>query len=231
LEKSHAQSVLTLSGGEQQRVALARSLAPSPSLLMLDEPLGALDTVLRNELAEEVPRILREARQTAIYVTHDPEEALSVSDRVALLRGGRVEQIGTPGELLTLPASAFAAQFLSLGVLVPAALDGQRLKTDIGSIPWYPRAIRGSGEGFILVRPTAVRFPANDGLRGVKAKFIRCQPRHDGVSWRIALKGESGAEYVLNVMPWNGNGTINPPPPGSEMTVGIGPEGLAFFPT
>ncbi len=101
-----------LSGGEAQRVALARALAPHPRLLMLDEPLSGLDRPLREQLLVDLPRILRRLRQTALFVTHDLEEALAVSDRVAVMRAGRVVQVGTPRALYERPASVFVARFL-----------------------------------------------------------------------------------------------------------------------
>ena len=101
-----------LSGGEAQRVALARALAPYPRLLMLDEPLAGLDRPLREQLLVDLPRILRRLRQTALFVTHDLEEALAVSDRVAVMRAGRIVQIGTPRALYERPASVFVARFL-----------------------------------------------------------------------------------------------------------------------
>ncbi|MDE0448903.1 MAG: ABC transporter ATP-binding protein [Spirochaetaceae bacterium] len=102
----------SLSGGEAQRVALARALAPHPRLLMLDEPLSGLDRPLREQLLVDLPRILRRLRQTALFVTHDLEEALAVSDRVAVMRAGRVVQVGTPRALYERPASVFVARFL-----------------------------------------------------------------------------------------------------------------------
>jgi spermidine/putrescine ABC transporter ATP-binding subunit len=101
-----------LSGGQQQRVALARALVFEPPLLLMDEPLGALDKKLRDELQVEIKRIQRAIRSTVIYVTHDQEEALSMSDRVVVMRGGRVEQVGTPGELYERPRTRFVADFL-----------------------------------------------------------------------------------------------------------------------
>jgi ABC-type Fe3+/spermidine/putrescine transport system ATPase subunit len=107
-------NVHQLSGGERQRVALARSLAPKPRLLMLDEPLGALDRQLREELMIELRRILQAARLTAIYVTHDQAEAFAVADRVAVMRAGQIEQIDTPPGLYAQPASEFVARFLGM---------------------------------------------------------------------------------------------------------------------
>nr|NLD40859.1 ABC transporter ATP-binding protein [Actinomycetales bacterium] len=107
-------SVTTLSGGERQRVALARSLAPQPRLLMLDEPLSALDRGLRERLTEDVARILREAGTTSLYVTHDHAEARAVADRVGVILGGRLAQVGTEKELWSHPATPEVAAFLGL---------------------------------------------------------------------------------------------------------------------
>lgn len=106
--------VNTLSGGEQQRVALARSLAPRPRLLMLDEPIGALDRNLRDRLLAELPDLLGRLNQTALYVTHDQEEAFALADRVLILQAGKVVQAGTPSEIHSHPASPFVAEFLGL---------------------------------------------------------------------------------------------------------------------
>ena len=105
-------AVAELSGGEAQRVALARALAPEPSLLMLDEPFGSLDRVLRDQLTGEVRRLLTELGQTALHVTHDQTEAFALADRVAVLAEGRLEQVGSPEELWYRPVSSFVAEFL-----------------------------------------------------------------------------------------------------------------------
>jgi ABC-type Fe3+/spermidine/putrescine transport system ATPase subunit len=114
--------VYQLSGGERQRVALARTLAPGPRLLMLDEPLGALDRALRERLLEDLAAILRRLRLTTLYVTHDQEEAFAIADTLVLMRAGRVEQSGPPQAVYRAPASAFAARFLGIPNLVPAAM-------------------------------------------------------------------------------------------------------------
>jgi spermidine/putrescine transport system ATP-binding protein len=111
--------VTDLSGGEQQRVALARSLAPGPRLLMLDEPLGSLDRALREELMNELRAILKRVGVTAIYVTHDQQEAFAVADRVVILNQGRIVQKGTPQAVYRQPASAWVARFLGLANLLP----------------------------------------------------------------------------------------------------------------
>jgi putative spermidine/putrescine transport system ATP-binding protein len=113
-----------LSGGQQQRVALARALSFSPSLLLMDEPLGALDRELREHMMVELRRIIQEVHVTALYVTHDREEALTLADRVGIMRGGLIEAIGTASELLTVPPSEFIASFFGGHVLFPARVLG-----------------------------------------------------------------------------------------------------------
>jgi putative spermidine/putrescine transport system ATP-binding protein len=113
-----------LSGGQQQRVALARALVTRPRVLLLDEPLSALDAKVRVQLREEIRRIQTELGITTLFVTHDQEEALAVADRVAVMREGNIEQIGTPEELYTAPTSAFVANFVGLSNQVPAEVDG-----------------------------------------------------------------------------------------------------------
>lgn len=173
--------VNTLSGGEQQRVALARSLAPRPRLLMLDEPLGSLDRNLRERLVVQLKEILQGLGQTAIYVTHDQEEAFILADQVAVMNAGRLEGIDTPEGLYAHPPTAFVARFLGLTNLLPG--DAQRVggrtvvKTAIGDLP-----VKGEVQGqvTVLVRPDAARLQdsheennADISLRGrlIKKEF------------------------------------------------------------
>ncbi|GAB4331230.1 MAG: ABC transporter ATP-binding protein [Phototrophicales bacterium] len=113
--------VSQLSGGEKQRVALARSLAPNPRLLMLDEPLGSLDAALRERLVVELRDIIHRLGLTAIYVTHDQQEAFAIADRVAVMNVGKIEQVATPQELYQQPKTTFVAQFLGMNNIVPAS--------------------------------------------------------------------------------------------------------------
>jgi spermidine/putrescine transport system ATP-binding protein len=142
-----------LSGGQQQRVALARALAPAPRLLLLDEPLSALDQKLRREMQGELKRLQRETGVTFVLVTHDQEEALAMSDRIAVMSTGRVLQIGGPAEVYDRPATRFVADFIGEANLLPAALLGR------------------SG-GTVAIRPERVRLaragdgPAETGLPG-----------------------------------------------------------------
>ncbi len=115
-----------LSGGEKQRVALARALAPRPGLLLLDEPLSALDKNTRQHLRKQIRLIQKEIELTTIYVTHDQEEALSISDKIAVMREGRVEQFGTPQDIFRRPATPFAASFTGDGNILPDPEGGPR---------------------------------------------------------------------------------------------------------
>jgi putative spermidine/putrescine transport system ATP-binding protein len=136
-----------LSGGQQQRVALARALVFEPPLLLMDEPLGALDKKLRDELQVEIKRIQRAIRSTVIYVTHDQEEALSMSDRVVVMHGGRVEQVGTPNELYERPRTRFVADFLG---------SSNFLETSVVSVGTLP----------LLRTKAGLQFPV-EGLEGI----------------------------------------------------------------
>lgn len=158
--------VNTLSGGEQQRVALARSLAPQPGLLMLDEPLGSLDRALRSQLLEDLRGIIRATHQTTLYVTHDQEEAYSLADRVVVLQAGEVAQIGTPREIYQSPKSAFVARFVGLSNLIEGDAQGDQANTPLGVIPLKESA---SGPVEVLIRPDAAQLsgegaPQDNGL-------------------------------------------------------------------
>lgn len=155
-------SVYGLSGGERQRVALARSLAPNPRLVLLDEPLGSLDRALREELMNEVRAILKEVGVTALYVTHDQQEAYAVGDRLVVMNRGRVEQIGTPPQVYRRPANAFVARFLGQRNLLPVrpAADPGLVETFLGALPRPADKGTPSPEQaeFLLIRPRAAAF-------------------------------------------------------------------------
>ena len=157
-----------LSGGQQQRVALARSLAPEPQLLLLDEPFSNLDVDLRVEMREEVREILKEAGVTAVSVTHDQEEAMSISDRVAVMNEGQIEQIGTPEEVFQQPESRFVAGFLGHASFVAGRVKDDCVETGVGCVPLdrvhgLTDAYHGS-EVDLMVRPDDVRArPAAPG--------------------------------------------------------------------
>lgn len=151
--------VNTLSGGEQQRIALARALAPHPRLLMLDEPLGSLDRNLRERLVVDLKSILHKMNQTAVYVTHDQEEAFTIADRIILMNSGRIEQIGTPQEIYNDPATIFVARFLEMTNFIPATIQNQDGKRRaISSIGNFPIASSLEGKVEILIRSDMARL-------------------------------------------------------------------------
>jgi thiamine transport system ATP-binding protein len=164
--------VTELSGGEQQRVALARVLAPRPRLLMLDEPLGALDRTLRERLLAELSEIFRRLDLTILYVTHDQEEALAMGDRVAVLRAGRLEAISSPQELWQRPPTEFVARFLGLSNVVDGTVDGTRASTPWGDVPVPAGTTRGPHR--LLLRPDEVAVdPAGSVCGTVESSTFR----------------------------------------------------------
>ena len=137
-----------LSGGQQQRVALARALAPKPKLLLLDEPLSALDAKVRVSLREEIRSIQKKLGITTIFVTHDQEEALSISDRIVVMYGGKAEQVGTPFEIYNRPATKFVANFVgTLNVLEGTVTDARpgKVRVDAGEVIAQGQAQRLEG--------------------------------------------------------------------------------------
>lgn len=158
-----------LSGGERQRVALARSLAPEPDILLLDEPFSNLDVRLRMEMREEVRRILKDAGVTAVSVTHDQEEALSLSDRVAVMQNGHVEQVGRPETVFEHPESRFVASFLGKASFLSGQINDGTVNTSIGT--YSTEILKGLTEEYdgasvdVLVRPDDLRaqLASNEG--------------------------------------------------------------------
>jgi iron(III) transport system ATP-binding protein len=143
----------TLSGGQQQRVALARALAPRPAVLLLDEPFSNLDAALRAQVRSDVHRVLAEAEVTAVFVTHDQEEAFVLGDEVAVMHRGRIVQRATPAELYRHPADAWVARFVGDANLVAGTADGDIASTPLGAVPLVSPQ-HGAVE--VLVRPEAL---------------------------------------------------------------------------
>ncbi len=142
-----------LSGGQQQRVALARALAPDPQVILLDEPFSNLDAVLRKATREEVRRILRQSGATAIFVTHDQEEAFSIADIVVVMRNGAIEQIGAPHDIYLRPATRTVATFVGEANFVPARASGRCAECVLGKVPL---AAPRNGPVEVMVRPEAI---------------------------------------------------------------------------
>ncbi len=161
-----------MSGGQQQRVALARALAVRPRVLLLDEPLSALDARVRTQLRDEIRRIQLEVGTTAVFVTHDQEEALAVADQVGVMRSGRLEQIGPPQDVYDRPASPFVAQFVGLTSRLPATASGGSATGAGGTVPLLPGSV-AEGAVHVLVRPEAVRVaPAGTGADGATGRVV-----------------------------------------------------------
>ncbi|MFF4763773.1 ABC transporter ATP-binding protein [Streptomyces sp. NPDC001292] len=190
-----------LSGGQQQRIALARALALQPRVLLLDEPLSALDAQVRLTLREEIRRLQQKLGITTLFVTHDQEEALSMADRVAVMRAGRLEQCAPPAELYERPATAFVAEFVGVMSRIPA-----RTGADDGTVHVLGRrlpvngrllgteAVGGTGEVDVLVRPEAVEVTAdkNGTSRIMGAAFL-------GATSRLTVRLANGAEVSADV--------------------------------
>jgi spermidine/putrescine transport system ATP-binding protein len=160
-----------LSGGQQQRVAVARALVKRPAVLLLDEPLGALDLKLRQRLQIELSQIHRDVGTTFVYVTHDQEEAMSMADRIAVMNDGRIEQLGSPEEVYRRPASRFVADFIGDSNFFAANVNGGVAELADGSrVP----AGAGSGRATLMVRPEAIRLAADGALHGevVQTSFL-----------------------------------------------------------
>jgi spermidine/putrescine ABC transporter ATP-binding subunit len=162
-----------LSGGQQQRVALARAMVYSPALMLMDEPLGALDKKLREQLQIEIKRVHRERKMSVLYVTHDQEEALTMSDRIAVFNNGRVEQTGTPEELYETPATRFVAGFIGETNFLPGrvvAVEGGTCRVDVIDMQVEAKAGGALSDGdavVVAVRPERISLAASgSGLRG-----------------------------------------------------------------
>lgn len=153
-----------LSGGEQQRAALARALAPEPSILLMDEPFSNLDRDLRERVRTDTIALLRATHTTAVIVTHEPEEALSIGDQIVLMRSGRIVQSGAGRDLHDRPADRYAAEFFSTFNRVPGVCRGGELHTALGTFPCPPALADGS-QALAFIRPQAV-CPSFDGLTG-----------------------------------------------------------------
>lgn len=150
-----------LSGGQRQRVALARSLAPAPKVMLLDEPFSNLDAELRESLRNETKQILKESGTTVILVTHDQEEAFSLSDRVGLLNAGRLEQVGTPYEVYHNPASRFVADFVGKADFIPAFAEGDYIVSGIGRFLNNKSYCLNASKVDLMIRPDDVLIEAD----------------------------------------------------------------------
>lgn len=218
--------VTDLSGGEQQRVALARALAPHPRLLMLDEPLGALDRALKEELAGELRDLLHKAQVPAIYVTHDQQEAFSIADRLILLHRGKVEQEGSPSDVYTEPHSAWVASFLGLSNLLPGRVVSAhplRAVTELGEFEGMP----GKNQFWHADEPVTLLFrPGNCliGKQGEGDNYLSGVVEDClfmGQGFRLRLRLKNGQVFSFNVEKMV--------QPGAQMNLTVEPLGVQFL--
>jgi iron(III) transport system ATP-binding protein len=162
-----------LSGGQQQRVALARALAPQPELLLLDEPFSNLDPSLREQVRRDVLEILRASNVTAIFVTHDQEEALFIGDTVAVMHNGRIEQADSPEVIFHEPATRFVAEFIGTVDFLPAWQDQDQLMTEVGSAVW-DASHADDVQVEVMMRPDCLNFhPSDDGQGVITSREFR----------------------------------------------------------
>lgn len=219
-------TIFELSGGERQRVALARSLAPAPRLLMLDEPLGNLDRTLREQLMTELRTILKRLGLTALYVTHDQQEALAVADRVVIMQQGKIAQIGTPKQIYWQPANAFVARFLGFANLLPATVasdDPQVAQTQLGRVSLAQPAAPGAGT--LLIRPQAL-------LVGSDAEVSRFRANVEDASFRgthlqVSLRVDTATDPIRLVVDEPADSDLRR---GEEISFGIRPEACMLLP-
>ncbi|NWF81988.1 MAG: ABC transporter ATP-binding protein [Chloroflexi bacterium] len=215
--------VYELSGGERQRVALARALAPRPRLLMLDEPLAALDRTLRERLQEELRAILRAVGVTALYVTHDQEEAFALADVVALLNAGRLEQIGSPETIYHQPASVWAARFLGLSNIVAGVVQANgRVATALGALACrLADDMRPGAAAAVVIYPDAAQ-PV-DSATGTVVTGTLSESQFRGRVYRVGLQHPGGVALSFE---------LDTPPgaPGSAVALRLDPAGVYALP-
>lgn len=182
-----------LSGGQQQRIALARCLVYDPAIILMDEPLGALDRKLRESMQREIKRIHREVGTTIIFVTHDQEEALALSDRICLMSDGRIAQIGTPREMYDAPKSAFVADFIGISTIFEGRAENGQLATEDGLLP-LPPGTPDAATGYLVLRPEMLALSATGPIKGQVVETV-----YAGSDSRIIARTASGKEVTLRL--------------------------------
>jgi spermidine/putrescine transport system ATP-binding protein len=186
-----------LSGGQQQRVALARALAPSPRVLLLDEPLSALDLKLRKEMQIELKRLQTETGITFIFVTHDQEEALTMSDRIAVMSAGRILQIGSAREIYTAPVNRFVADFIGETNFLSGTAEGGRVRLASGAVIEAAGAEGRSGGVTIAIRPEQLRLTTTGDEGAIPARIANWV--YFGTDTHCHLRLDDGTEIVARL--------------------------------
>ncbi len=185
-----------LSGGQQQRVALARALAPAPTVILLDEPFSNLDAALRGSTRAEVRQILKRTGTTAILVTHDQEEAMTFADRIALMRSGRLEQVGTPEGVYGRPETAFVASFLGRTNLIRGDGQGSAARTPLGDLALTRPA---HGQVMLSVRPEAIAFSPNGS--GAEVRVLQREFKGHDLTYTCQLSDGERLRLIVQTGP------------------------------
>ncbi|HEY5980946.1 MAG TPA: ABC transporter ATP-binding protein [Microlunatus sp.] len=218
-----------LSGGQQQRVALARALAPQPELLLLDEPFSGLDPQLRAELRDEVRTLLMTLRTTALLVTHDRDEALSVADQVVVIRDGCLRQSGDPTDVYRRPADPWTGAFVGDAVLLAGISDGAGVRCTVGTVSTAADQPVAAGPVIVLLRPEQLRLRrSGPGAAQVTVTSVA----YRGRDWRVQAVTDAGEPVIATWADELGGaaGVSAVPAPGERLTVDVvGP--VAVYPT
>jgi iron(III) transport system ATP-binding protein len=218
-----------LSGGQQQRIAIARALATSPGLLLLDEPLSALDARVRVRLRGEIRALQQRLGITTILVTHDQEEALSMADRIVVMKEGAIEQIGTPSEVYLDPATPFVADFVGKTNLLPARIAGQgRVQVGEQRFECDTGAARGDGALRVFFRPEAVQVRGVNGSTPNSADAVIEKVEFLGAYSRVTFR-LSGIDQALHADLSVNDMTWFRVKPGDTLRVALPPEQLRVF--
>jgi putative spermidine/putrescine transport system ATP-binding protein len=224
-----------LSGGQQQRVALARALVFRPRLLLMDEPLGALDKNLRAAMQSEIVRISREIGITVLYVTHDQDEALAMSDRIAVFNRGRIEQVGTPREIYGAPRTRFVAGFMGEALLLPGRIDGGAGRPALAAagvtVPLCDRAVAEAGlahgaDAVLVVRPERIALADGAGA-GFAVPATVTERVFLGQSLRLTCRLPDGTEAPVRLPPGTDEARVAP---GARLDLTWAPEAAAVVP-
>ncbi|MEM9438348.1 MAG: ABC transporter ATP-binding protein [Pseudomonadota bacterium] len=202
-----------LSGGEQQRVALARALAPRPGVMLMDEPFSGLDERLRDEVRDDTLAVLREEGAAVLLVTHDPVEAMRMGDEIALMRGGRIVQRGTPQALYSMPTDAKTAAFFSDVNVLKGVVENGEVVTPLCSVP--ADMLTEGAQAQVLLRPQHIRLGAGAQGKVTKTRFL-------GLFTLVTVELETGESVDLHA-------TIAPPQPGEAVRVMARPEDALVF--
>ncbi|MGV2827230.1 ABC transporter ATP-binding protein [Myxosarcina sp. GI1(2024)] len=208
-----------LSGGQQQRISLARALAPQPDLILLDEPLSNLDVQVRHRLREEIRAILKAAGTTAIFVTHDREEALAISDKIGVMRQGKLEQIGTPEEIYLHPNSIFVAEFVTQANFLPVCRHGRSWKTEIGELELASNASSNCDRGELMVRQEDLVLTPDE-----TANIVVRERQFLGREYYYCLETASGKRLRARTT------FSNPIAVGTKVNLAIAADSLRIFP-